>query len=263
MKLARKILSILIRDRIQYPGRLILDTVIIVARCGVLLIIYWYVFNLNGGAVNGTEYIFVAWSIFFYFAFSTLRLRDISRLIMQDVQSGNVEVLFSKPVSYLSYRFWWQIGSGLYSFLVATVVGTLILSLAVGFPATMKLVIFIPTLAMTFLGAMLLSLILYTIVGLMAFWIEDINPLFWIIDKSVMILGGSYLPIALFPPIMYKLSLYSPFGASQFITHTVYGSWSGNWYRLLSIQWFWIAVLLSGMIFIFSRAKEKVSINGG
>jgi ABC-2 type transport system permease protein len=182
---------------------------------------------------------------------------------MQDVQSGNVEVLFNKPVSYLMYRIWWQIGSGLYSFLVAAIFGTLALSLIVGVPATMTIGIFVPTVLLVLLCSSILSLILYSIVGLLAFWIEDVNPVFWIIDKAVMILGGSYLPVALFPPLMYKIALYSPFGASQFVTHTVYESWQSNWYNLIGIQLFWILALGFIMSILFAEARKRVSVNGG
>jgi len=116
---------------------------------------------------------------------------------------------------------------------------------------------------LTFICGSILSLFLYLIVGLLSFWIEDINPVFWIVDKAVMILGGSYLPIALFPAFMYKIALYSPFGASQFITHTVYESWQTNWYQLVGIQLFWIVLLGLIIYFMFERAKQKVSVNGG
>jgi ABC-2 type transport system permease protein len=97
----------------------------------------------------------------------------------------------------------------------------------------------------------------------MAFWIEDINPIFWMVDKMVMILGGSYLPVALFPSFMYKIALYSPFGASQFITHTVYESWKTNWFLLISIQIFWIVILSILAYIVFLKARKKVSVNGG
>lgn len=263
IRLANKILATLIKDRMQYPGRLLVDTVGVIARCGVLLALYWYVFRLNGGTVKGATFQFIAWSIFFYFSFSVLRLRDISRLIMQDVQTGNVETLFSKPISYILYRIWWQIGLGAYSFLVITIVGVLVLGLMIGFPATMTSAIFLPTLALTFLGASVLSLLVYGVIGLLAFWIEDVNPVFWIVDKAVMILGGSYLPIALFPDFLYKAALYSPFGASQFVTHTVYESWQNNWYQLVGIQFFWIIVFVLLVGFMFKAARKKVSVNGG
>jgi ABC-2 type transport system permease protein len=263
IRIASKIIQTLVKDRIRYPGRLVADTFAMVARCGILLILYWYVFKLNKGFINNTSYILVAWSAFFYFAFSSFRLRDISKIIAQDVQTGNIELLFSKPIHYLTYRFWWQIGSGIYSFLFSAFFGSVILALVVGIPKTMAIGIFIPTLFLVFLGASLLSLFLYTIVGLLAFWIEEINPVFWIVDKTVMILGGSYLPVALFPPIMYNFALYSPFGASQFVTHTVYSSWQADWQLLIGIQIFWTIILGTIMYIMFLKAREKVSVNGG
>ena len=263
IRFANKIIQILIKDRIHYPGRLIVDTIALIARCGILLLLYWYVFKINNGVVNGVAYNVVAWSIFFYFAFSTLRLRDISRSIMRDVQSGNIEVFFNKPMSYLLYKTWWQIGSGLYSFLTVAIIGSISLFFIIGIPQTMTIGLFLPTLFLVFLGASVLTLLVYSLVGVLAFWIEDINPVFWLVDKAVMILGGSYLPIALFPAFLYKTALYSPFGASQFITHTVNESWKSNWYILITIQLFWI--IISGIVlyFIYSKAKKRVSVNGG
>src|SRR3989344_1154809 len=263
IRLATKILRTLVKDRIQYPDRLVVDTLGVIGRCGILLVLYWYVFKLNNGLINGTTFIFAAWSILFYFTSSVLRLRDISREIMRDIQTGNIEVLFSKPISYLSYRIWWQVGSGLYPFLVATILGTLALVLIVGLPKTMMIGIFLPSVFLVLIGAAILSLALYSIVGFLAFWLEGINPIFWIVDTTVMILGGSYLPVALFPRFMYKLALYSPFGASQFITHTAYESWQLNWYLLIGIQIFWIITFGSIVYVLFAKAREKVSVNGG
>jgi ABC-type uncharacterized transport system permease subunit len=76
-------------------------------------------------------------------------------------------------------------------------------------------------------------------------------------------LGGSYLAVALFPKFLYQAALYSPFGASLFVTHTVYDTWQSNWYILLAWQLFWIVSLGILMHFLFIRAQKKVSINGG
>ena len=263
IRLATKILKTLVKDRIQYPDKLVVDTIGVIARCGILLILYGYVFKLNDGVINGTTFLFAVWSIFFYFSFSVLRLRDISGEIMRDIQTGNIEVLFSKPISYLSYRMWWQVGSGIYSFVIITIFATLALIFIMGLPSTMTMSIFIPTLILTFICGAILSLFLYSIVGLLSFWLEDINPVFWIVDKAVMILGGSYLPVALFPAFMFKIALWSPFGASQFVTHTVYETWQINWYQLVGIQLFWIVLLGLVVYFMFERAKQKVSVNGG
>ena len=263
IRFGSKVFSILLRDSLYYPSRLVVDTITMIARCGVLLILYAYVFRLNGGEINGTLFSVAAWSMFFYFVFSSLRLRDISQMIMRDVQSGTVETLLGKPVSYLAYRIFWQIGSGLYSFLFLGFFGTLLMMFLVGIPASFSFPWFVPTLIATVILGGALSLLMYSAIGLLAFWIEDANPVFWMVDKSVMILGGSYLPVALFPKGMYLFAVYSPFGASQFVTHTVYATWAGEFWMKLGIQLFWV-ILFSGIVWsIFSRARRKVSVNGG
>jgi len=122
---------------------------------------------------------------------------------------------------------------------------------------------FIPTVLGVFILGSILSLLLFSIIGLLAFWVEDINPIFWTVDKAVMILGGSYLPVALFPNSIYNIALYSPFGATQFITHTVYKTWQAEWFLKIGIQAFWIIVLGVVVYFLFQKAKQRVSVNGG
>jgi ABC-2 type transport system permease protein len=182
---------------------------------------------------------------------------------MTDVQAGNVEVLMNKPISYLTHRFWWSIGSGLFNFILIGLLGFFVLFLIIGIPESMKIGLFLPTLLIEIVLTSVLTLLVYGIIGMFSFWIEDINPIFWIIDKFVMILGGSYLPVALFPPLMYKIAIYSPFGASMFISHIVYDSWKVVWLKFMGLQFFWIIVLGIIIFWLFRKAQKKLSVNGG
>lgn len=253
----------MIRDRMAYPGRLIVDTFGIVARCGVLLFLYQYIFKIKGGQINGINFTTASWSMFLYFSFMTLRLRDISSFIMQDIKSGTIEILLAKPINYLLYRIWWQIGAGVYPFLVVSFFGSILLAFLVGVPSTMLSLFFLLSFSLTFIFSIIISVLIYSLIGLLAFWIEDIKPLFWIVDKTVMVLGGSYLPVALFPPLMYQIALWSPFGAAQFITHTVYTTWRFDYLKMFGIQILWIVILTGIVSIVFRRAHKKVSVNGG
>lgn len=263
LRLANTIVSMLVKERLFYPGRLLADTVVVFARFGIVALLYRYVFELRGGEILGVSFQAVAWSMFFYFAFMVFGLRTVAREIMRDVQSGTVEVLFSKPVSYLWYRAMWQIGTGLYPFIFISVLGSVVLAYTIGIPATLATPLFLSTIGVVLILGIVLMLLLYISIGLLAFWMEDVNPVFWIVDKAVMILGGSYLPIALFPPLMYQIALWSPFGAAYFITHSVYASWATLWLKLISIQAFWIAILCIVVATLFAFARRKVSVNGG
>lgn len=263
IRIANKIVRTLTKDSIHYPSRLYANIFIVASRLGILLLLYAYVFKLNGGVVNGVTFLVVAWSMFFYFMFSNFNLRRISRLIMQDVQSGNIEVFLNKPISYLFYKIWWTFGLGFYNFVLIGILGFTIMAFSLGIPDSMTIGLFVPTLIIEFLLTTILTFLIYSIVGIFAFWVEDINPVFWIVDKFVMILGGSYLPVALFPEFLYKISIYSPFGASMFVSHMVYDSWKTDYLKLMGIQLLWIVVLALFLIWVFKKASKKLSVNGG
>lgn len=263
IRIAIKIIQTLVKDSIHYPSRLYANMFIISARLGILLLLYSYVFKINGGTVNGVSFVVVAWSIFFYFIFLNFNLRRLSKFMSEDIQSGNIEMFLSKPISYLTYKVWWTFGFGFYNFLFIGTLGFIIMALIIGIPESMTIGLFIPTLLVEFILTSILTIIIYGIIGIIAFWVEDINPVYWIIDKFVMILGGSFLPIALFPDFLYKISIYSPFGASMFVSHMVYDSWQYSWYKFMGMQVFWIVVLGLFMIWLFKKAKNKVSVNGG
>jgi ABC-2 type transport system permease protein len=239
------------------------EMVIIVARYGVVLLLYAYVYRLNGGVIKGLTFNAAMWSIFFYFVLFLMGIRNISRTIMQDVRSGAVELLFNKPISYIGYRVWWQVGSGLYPCIVVSSLGAFMLWMTIGIPHSMTLGLFIPTFIAMFLGGVLLTACVYSIIGLLAFWIDDVDPVYWIVDKMLMMVGGAFIPVALMPSFMQTFAAYSPFGAVYFISHTTYDSWVHNWWQLASVQLMWIVVMASMMFYLFECAKKRVSVNGG
>lgn len=263
MRIAHKLVHILFHDRIQYPGKLFTEMVVVATRFGVLMLLYAYVFHLNDGLIRSMTFSTAMWSIFLYFVLFIMGMRTITRAIINDVRSGAIEMYFSRPVSYVWFRAWWQIGQGLYPCIVIGSLGAIVLWVTVGVPATMMLWIFIPSLIVTFLGGILLIVGLYTVIGLLAFWIEDADPVYWIIDKAIMMLGGAYIPVALMPSYIQTFAVYSPFGSTYLITHTPYTTWAHDFAWLLGIQWMWIIVVGLTAMWLFSRAQRRVSINGG
>ena len=263
LKFAKSIFKIMLRDRIAYPGRLLADTITVIARFFVLTLLYFYMFKIKGGTINGLTFQIAVWSMYLYFLFMTLRIRGIANTISDDIRSGAIADIFTKPINYLLYRSWWQLGQGLYSFFIILFFGIISLILTVGVPHTITNIFFISTFLIIFFTSIVLGLFLYMVVGLLAFWIEDIKPVFWIVDKMVMILGGSYIPIALFPKAIYNFTIWSPFGASQFITHTVYNTWQINFFKFLGIQLFWI-VLFGFIVYVLNKkAIRRLTVKGG
>ena len=256
------VIKIIMENQIQDKTNLLLDMFNMFSRCVVVFLLYAYVFRLNGGLINGVDYPTTMWSMFIYFCIMILNIRRIDNLIMQDVKSGTIELFMNRPTSYLGLSFLKVIGQGIFSFIFISLIGTAIMILFVGIP-DLNLKIFIPTFILSLVLGQILSLMVYGIIGLMAFFIQDNRPIHWIVDKFVMILGGSYLPISMFPPIMKMMAFLSPFGAINFATSTVYESWNNEYLIRLGLQVGWIIIFGIIINIIYRKAKKKAMVNGG
>ena len=256
------VIKIIMKNQIQDRTNLLLDMFNMFSRCVIVFLLYAYVFKLNGGLINGVDYPTTMWSMFIYFFIMILNIRRVDNLIMQDVKSGAVELFMNKPTSYLSFSFLKVLGQGIFSFIFISLLGTAIMILFVGIP-NLDLKIFIPTFIISLVLGQILGLMIYGIIGLIAFFIEDNRPIHWIVDKFVMILGGSYLPISMFPKILKLAAFYSPFGAVNFATSTVYSSWNNEYLFRIGLQIFWIIIFGILLFITYKQTKKKAMVNGG
>ncbi len=262
IKYAFTVIRIFMKNQIQDRTNLILDVFNMIARCFIVFLLYAYIFELNGGRINGVDYKTTMWSMFIYFCIMIFNVRRLDNIIMTDVRSGNVEMFMNKPSNYLTISFMNVIGKGIFSFLFISILGSIIMAFAVGVP-NLNLPVFIPTFFIVLILGQILGLLVYGIIGLMAFFIQDIRPIHWIVDKIVMILGGSYLPISMFPNFMKLFAFVSPFGAINFASSTVYESWNNEFIIRIVLQLFWIVVFGILLRYVYKKSKEKAMINGG
>ena len=256
------VIKIYMKNQMQDRTNLLLDIFNMVARCLVVFLLYAYIFKLSNGSINGVDYKTTMFSMFIYFCIMTFNLRNLDKIIMTEIKSGNVEMFLNKPVNYLLLSFLKVIGQGIYSFLFISILGSIIMILTLGVP-NVDLIIFIPTFIITFILGQILALFIYGIIGVSAFFIQDNRPIHWIVDKFVMILGGSYLPVSMFPSFMKLIAFISPFGAINFATSTVYSSWNNEFLIRIILQIIWIIISFLILRFMYYKAKIKAMINGG
>ena len=262
IRFSLKVISIFMKNQIQDKTNLILDIFNMVSRCFIVFLLYAYIFKINGGMVNSVDYKTTMWSMFIYFVIMTFNIRRLDNVIMMDVKSGNVEMFLNKPISYLLLSFFKVIGMGLFSFIFIGIIGSIIMLASLGFPSV-NVALFIPTFVITLVLGQILGLLIYGFIGVLAFFIENIRPVHWIVDKLVMVLGGSYLPITMFPPIVKAFAYASPFGAINFATSTVFDSWNATWMIRIGIQVVWIIIFTIILAITYSKAKKNAMINGG
>jgi len=111
-------------------------------------------------------------------------------------------------------------------------------------------------------AALLTALFLWT--GLLAFWLQDVSPVYWVWQKLMFILGGLMLPLQFYPEIVRRLAALTPFPAmlgepasfllnNGMVTPAVLA-------RNLAI---WCGVTALALSWIFRRARAALTVNGG
>ena len=78
-----------------------------------------------------------------------------------------------------------------------------------------------------------------------------------------MVLGGSYLPVSMFPGFLKVIAYVSPFGAVNFATSTVFNTWNQEYLTRIILQVIWIGIFGILLFIVYRKSKEKSMVNGG
>jgi ABC-2 type transport system permease protein len=104
---------------------------------------------------------------------------------------------------------------------------------------------------------------LYLVLGLIAFWLRDATPLYWVCGKLTFILGGLMLPLELYPRWLQLLAACTPFpallaGPAGFVLHG-----TTNVATLALQLAFWALALFGLLELVFWRATRVLQLSGG
>jgi len=252
-----------VKEALYYPKKLQTSAIIVPFRILMMLAIYTYAFHYIGRSVNGIDATIAVWSIAVYHLLLYMQFRGVFKTIDEEVRKGTLELQLNKPYHYLAYKFWEQFGKGLLNFVMSSAVAVPILLLFThGFPSTISTPRFFYALILAGGGTMV-SAGLYILIALPSLWINDARPFFWIVDKAILIFGGAYIPLALLPSSFQTFASLTPFGAPMFATQMFNPGFLSSWPVFLAAQLFWVIFFFVFIGIIFSKARKRLSINGG
>ena len=112
-------------------------------------------------------------------------------------------------------------------------------------------------------GAVLLTA-LHVWIGLLAFWMQDVSPVYWVCQKLLFVLGGMMLPLHLYPDVVQRLAALTPFPVLLAAPASfVFGAGLLAPAALAARLALWCVVVALGMRWTFTRAAAGLTINGG
>jgi ABC-2 type transport system permease protein len=101
-------------------------------------------------------------------------------------------------------------------------------------------------------------------IGLLAFWLQDVAPVYWVWQKLMFVLGGLLLPLEFYPAFVQRAAALTPFPSllaapASFMLGTPLVSAGA----LAGALVLWSAVTALTVSWMFRRAVSTVTINGG
>jgi ABC-2 type transport system permease protein len=103
------------------------------------------------------------------------------------------------------------------------------------------------------------------ILALIGFWTTELGGLFWAKDSIIMILGGSYLPLWIYPPLLRQILTYLPFQGISYTPVAIFVGQIGlsQVPRAFVVQVAWLAILAVGSRRLYAAAMNKLAVQGG
>jgi ABC-2 type transport system permease protein len=181
--------------------------------------------------------------------------------IEREIRAGDVACHLTRPFSYPLALAAQGIGMILVR---APFIGVAAFVCGVVFTGTAPPAALLSRLVPFALAAMLLVYGLHVVIGLLAFWLTDVTPVFWIAQKLLFVLGGLMLPLTLYPEWMQRLAHLTPFPA-------MLGGPAGllvpaaapDVARLALDLAVWLAVVAIAARTLFQRAVRTLQVSGG
>lgn len=235
---------------------------------GLFFAMILFIFSRLWGALvgpNGSLNGFSGSDLVWYLTVAEVMMLSSTSLLRQvesDVKSGQIAYLLVRPVNYVLYQASYYLGEMTVSVIMNAVVGGVVALLLAGPP---------PATIASLLEAIVLLLIAIAtqfvfvmMIGLLAFYVEECRPFYWIYSKLIFTLGGMFIPIDIYPRAFRVLAEALPFKSVTYGPARAFVGGSASMFASLALTGIaWVLVLAVVIAFEYRGGVKRVNANGG
>lgn len=260
----RKYLSVFhitVRSRLSSLGDLAGMALLLAIILFVFVQLWRITLGAEGAALDGFTLNEMIW---YYVGTETiiLSMMPIHRVLEREIREGEVAIRLNKPIDYVGFHAAAFLGEAFVRLFVLVGVGGLVTTALVG-PLDFQWTS-LPALLLIFFTSLLLNFAYGAIIGLSAFWTEDVTGLFFVMDRMKWLLGGFLLPVSMFPEPLKTLAELLPFRwmiyePAKLLVHF---SWT-EFARVLGAQALVFAAVGGLVMLLNYRGMKRLNVNGG
>jgi ABC-2 type transport system permease protein len=230
----------------------------------VLILLWTSIYETSGGIIKG----FTLNEMITYVLIGNLcaaaARNFLPPFISRDINEGRLSTFLVKPISYIKYIFLNEFGRAFLATAVSflsQVVITLFFLDRVVVNSDWRYVTLV--IVMTFF-AVVVELLIGFLIGIIAFWTEEVDGLQYSLDRVRRFFSGGYFPLSLLPPVFLAMSTYLPFQYSFYAPATLYlrKMTLAEGVEGLLVQSAWIIILSLLLAFVWNRGLRRYEATG-
>lgn len=181
------------------------------------------------------------------------------------VRTGNISLELLKPISFQARLLFRTIGDIsqdlIYKFSIISILTFIVFRVDVSVIRIINVAKFIPLMVC---GALIIFLIDY-IIGLLCFWLTDLWGVNFFKTQLITILSGALFPLWIYPAMFRSVIELTPFPYifGYPLDVLIRGATAQEYFRILSIEFIWIAVLFLVGRLIWHKGSKQIFVQGG
>jgi len=251
-----------LKEQLQYLGNLFGGFFVYGIIVFVFLQLWMYIYQ-GSSSINGYSLNQLVWYIviteFIVFAMNS---PVISTEISNDIKSGKLAYFLNKPYHYLIFVLFKHIGTIIPAIISYIVFGAIMGIVYIGPLETFQIISTPFFLINLTLGGLIFALI-YILIGLLSFWVEENAPFKWIFSKIIIVLGITF-PLEFMPSWLRGFVKLSPVYTVTYAPAKMFVDFSfDEFFSLIMAQGIYIVVLIILIVIAYRKGVRRLNVNGG
>lgn len=188
----------------------------------VVLVLMWTAIYSDQNVIKG----FTLPEMITYFLignlFSAATRNFLPGLMSRDIKDGGLSMFLLRPMSYFSFILSREIGRISFVTTLSLITNGFIILFFLNYFIFNLDILFLLLILIMIILAFITELLISYIVGLVAFWTDEVEGLHSTFDKLKKLFSGGYFPISILPVFFVNVSYALPFAYSFFVPAQLY-----------------------------------------
>ncbi|MBR3134339.1 MAG: ABC transporter permease [Clostridia bacterium] len=250
-------------SNLQYMANIIINSLGFIVHIFIFFHVWNYIYENPAELIYGFSKTQMVWYVTITeIIFCSVAGRRMVRTICNEVRSGNVAYNINKPYSYVGYIMFSNLGEVTIRLVFYVMIG---LGLGITFLGSIPTITIIEgiVIAISWILSIIINMLFLTFIGLLAFIMEDSNPMYWLYSKMQLIFGIVF-PLEFFPTAIQPIIKISPIFVTSYGPAKLFIDF--NWRFAIIVILAQIAYLLISLglcKLMYMKGVKKLNVNGG